>query len=62
MLTHLRLSGRLNGVKAMILGHLEATDKVSGSVGGLASLVEELESILPVAWGLPIGHGRPNLT
>ena len=63
MLTHLRLSGRLNGVKGMILGHLEATDvATSGRFGGLESIVEELESILPVAWGLEVGHGRPNLT
>ncbi|MEE2775362.1 MAG: LD-carboxypeptidase [Acidobacteriota bacterium] len=63
MLTHLRMSGRLDGVKAMILGHLEAVDRpASESFGRTESIARDLESIAPVAWGVAFGHGAPNLT
>ncbi|MDX1382272.1 MAG: LD-carboxypeptidase [Thermoanaerobaculia bacterium] len=63
MLTHLRLSGRLTGVKGMILGHLEAVDGAArGRRSSPQAFAEELEVIAPVAWGLAVGHARPNLT
>lgn len=59
MLTHLNLSGSLTRIHGMVLGHLKATDRrdtascVRRSIGAGVPLL---------AWGLPCGHGRPNLT
>jgi muramoyltetrapeptide carboxypeptidase len=70
MLTHLRLSGTLSGVRAIVAGHFGAEWE-----GGLEPAAEaesdpagswQLESFLtlpgPLAFGLPSGHGTPNLT
>jgi muramoyltetrapeptide carboxypeptidase len=63
MLTQLRLSGKLRRVKGMILGHLAAED------GGDPELWLRLRERFTadgkrgiLAWNLPGGHGRPNLT
>lgn len=63
MLTQLRLSGKLRRVKGMILGHLAAEG------GGDPELWLRLRERSTangkrgiVAWNLPGGHGRPNLT
>jgi muramoyltetrapeptide carboxypeptidase len=71
MLTHLRLSGTLAGVRAIVAGHFGA-DWERGLAGPGAGATTEpagpwqLESLLelpgPLACGLPVGHGVPNLT
>jgi muramoyltetrapeptide carboxypeptidase len=70
MLTQLQLSGKLRRVKAMILGHLaaEPDGREASSDGGPAlwrALAERsLDGVARriVAWNLPSGHDRPNLT
>jgi muramoyltetrapeptide carboxypeptidase len=64
MLTHLRLSGRLTSIRAMIFGHLGCLDAPHPDP---AACVPQLRQGLaelrwPVAWGLPAGHGSPNHT
>jgi muramoyltetrapeptide carboxypeptidase len=63
MLTQLRLSGKLRRVKGMILGHLAAEN---GSDPELWLRLRERSTANGngglVAWNLPGGHGRPNLT
>jgi muramoyltetrapeptide carboxypeptidase len=63
MLTHLRLSGSLAAVQAMIFGHLDGAPE--------ASPERRLRSLLagaggpypgPLAWGLDAGHRAPNRT
>lgn len=55
MLTQLQLSGRVSRVKAMILGHL-------GGASEIRQLPFDGEPRPILAWNLPSGHGRPNLT
>jgi len=58
LLTQLRLSGRLDGVKALIYGDLsdfEPADRVR-----LRELLLEAVPNVPVVAGLPFGHGRRN--
>ena len=75
MLTHLRLSGSLTGVRGVIAGHFgrewEQTIRDIGSpeTGGVetglsaAWLRDTLLALPgPVAYGLHAGHGTPNLT
>jgi muramoyltetrapeptide carboxypeptidase len=76
MLTHLRLSGSLTDIQAMIFGHLGCTDapQVEARNAGPPRLdappapPEPLRQDYadafagPVAWGVPAGHQRPNLT
>ncbi|HEX2463537.1 MAG TPA: LD-carboxypeptidase [Thermoanaerobaculia bacterium] len=63
MLTQLQLSGKLRRVKGMILGHLAAED---GGDPELWLRLRERSTAVGrrgiVAWNLPGGHGRPNLT
>ena len=68
MLTQLQLSGKLRRVKGMILGHLAADGETAAVDGGPdlwrrlreRSMTGAARQI--VAWNLPCGHGRPNLT
>jgi len=77
MLTHLRLSGTLTGVRGVIAGHFgEGWEQAirdngsagSGETGGAAApeAAWHRETVFalpgPVATGLPCGHGTPNLT
>jgi muramoyltetrapeptide carboxypeptidase len=78
MLTHLRLSGTLTGVRGVIAGHFgegwEQAIRDNGRAGsaetgdtkagtGAAWHRETLLALPgPVAFGLPCGHGTPNLT
>ena len=77
MLTQLELSGRVARVKGMILGHLgdETEDRADASGGGRAAGLTSGEAAWKrlserpsggeariLAWDLPCGHGRPNLT
>jgi len=58
MLTQLRLSGSLAGVRAMVIG-----DSMLRSIGEEGVfLLRELTGGLPIALGLAAGHTRPNLT
>jgi muramoyltetrapeptide carboxypeptidase len=66
MLTHLRLSDNLAKIEAMIVGHLEGGE-TSGAEAAVADWPAQVEDSLtgfpwPLAWGLPSGHLRPNLT
>ncbi len=70
MLTHLRLSDNLIGVRGIIAGHFggewEQAIVDVGTVGTASLAAWHAESLLalpgPIAWGLPCGHGVPNLT
>jgi muramoyltetrapeptide carboxypeptidase len=79
MLTHLRLSGTLSSVRAMIAGHFGAewqrgieepigvaptavTEPGSAAEWQRESLLALVPPTVPVAFGLPSGHGRPHLT
>lgn len=61
MLTHLRLSGNLSALSAMVIGHAEPTD-----ARGLPPAVWLTDALAgftpPLAWGLAAGHRAPNLT
>jgi muramoyltetrapeptide carboxypeptidase len=73
MLTHLRLSGSLAGIRGMVVG---ASVGPEGAVAStvpdavpdagadfMAELAEVVSDIpAPVAWGLQSGHRRPNFT
>ena len=62
MLTHLRGSGRLRNVKALIGGSLRGCGPVSDrSDGWRRMLVEAAPPEVPVVVGLPFGHGAANL-
>lgn len=63
MLTHLRLSGTLTGVRALVFGHVTITGTVRAAADWrqLRARVEA-DFDLPLAWGLPIGHQATNLT
>jgi len=60
MLTHLRLSGHLEGLAALLAGDFEGCLEY----GALKQLMEDRTTglTMPVAVGLPVGHGRRNLT
>lgn len=64
MLTHLRLSGNLEGIAGMIVGHVAGREEWAGSGAGWPALVDENLSGFswPLAWGLPAGHVPPNWT
>ncbi len=75
MLTHLRLSGSLTGVRGVIAGHFgreweQAIRHIgSAETGGAETRLAAAwhrETVLalpgPLAVGLPCGHGTPNLT
>lgn len=61
MLTHLRLSDNLAGLRAMVVGHAEPVDARGETPA--AWLGDALaDSALPLGWGLAAGHREPNLT
>ncbi len=63
MLTQLQLSGKLRRVKGMILGHLAAERRGrSRALAAAAGALDGGAATGIVAWNLPGGHGRPNLT
>jgi len=63
MLTHLRLSDSLTGVRGILAGHFGG-DWEQAVADSTAAWHHEtlLAQPGPVAWGLPCGHGLPNLT
>jgi muramoyltetrapeptide carboxypeptidase len=60
MLTHLRLSGHLEGLAALVVGDFEGCMEKDALKQLLADRTSGLD--MPVAVGLPVGHGRRNLT
>lgn len=62
MLTQLRLSGRLAGVRGIAFGHVDPPPEIPA--GEWLTLCREALEALPgpVAFGLPSGHSAPNLT
>ncbi len=68
MLTHLRLSGNLQHLKGLMVGHLvagrEGGRKAPGAERPLRARVRELADSFewPLAFGLRTGHASPNLT
>lgn len=63
MLTQLRLSGSLSGIKAMVAGRIELPETDTRS-GGVPDLLTAFGAELgcPTGWGLASGHCRPNLS
>jgi muramoyltetrapeptide carboxypeptidase len=60
MLTHLALSGNLDRIGGMIIGHLDGSD---AGRAGVELIADNLRSFRwPLAWGLDSGHRAPNLT
>ncbi len=68
MLTHLALSGNLDCIGGMIIGHLDGNEgsaRSAGDVGraGVELIADNLRNFgWPLAWGLDAGHRSPNLT
>jgi muramoyltetrapeptide carboxypeptidase len=61
MLTHLKLSGSLAALSAMVVGHAEPTD--ARGEPAAVWLADALAGFSPpLAWGLAAGHRAPNLT
>ena len=64
MLTHLKRAGKLDRLKALIIGHMTDINDAEGSFG---QTVEEIfldkvkDYSYPVAFNFPIGHEAPNL-
>ena len=67
MLTQMRLSGNLAGVKGVVAGHLEGDGRAPRQAASAATLLKQLRDEArsfpwPLAWGLPAGHVAPNMT
>jgi muramoyltetrapeptide carboxypeptidase len=66
MLTHLRLSGSLDGIRGMVMGHFDSggPEVPPGEREALAALAAESLAGFdwPLAWGERSGHRAPNLT
>lgn len=67
MLTQLRLSGNLTGLQGAVAGHLEGDDCGPSVAASHETLLEQFKLETgsfpwPAAWGVPVGHARPNLT
>lgn len=64
MLTQLRLSGSLAGLKGMVVGELQLADETPDLQPTLPEILEDLarEYGCSVAYGCPSGHCQPNLT
>lgn len=62
MLQQLRLAGRLEGVRGIVLGSMGRPGDGEHPVDVVLDLVRQAaRSDLPLAWGCPCGHRRPNL-
>ena len=64
MLTQLRLSGSLAGLKGMVVGELQPADETPDLLPTLPEILQELapEHGGCVAYGCPAGHCQPNMT
>jgi muramoyltetrapeptide carboxypeptidase len=59
MLTHLALAGQLNKLSGLIAGHFEGCGDIPGIHRLLMDMLSDL--CIPMATGLPVGHGSKNL-
>lgn len=59
MMTHLRLSGFLKGLRGLIAGRFESCGEISPINQLLLDTVSDLN--IPVVSGLPVGHGLENI-
>lgn len=59
MLTHLKLSGQLLGLAGLIAGEFEECGDINAINQLLMHIAHDLH--IPVATGLPVGHGRKNI-
>jgi len=59
MLTHLALAGQLKGISGLIAGEFEGCCDMSAINRLLTDMLSGLD--IPLATGLPIGHGLKNL-
>jgi muramoyltetrapeptide carboxypeptidase len=62
MLTHLRLSNSLTGIRGVVIGSMRGTDEAPERASSVPERVAGHVGDVPVAWGLPAGHGMPNRT
>jgi muramoyltetrapeptide carboxypeptidase len=64
MLTHLRLSGNLDTIQAMIFGHLTLLGSPEVAATAAPRLMSESlqDFAWPMVWGVASGHGIPNRT
>jgi muramoyltetrapeptide carboxypeptidase LdcA involved in peptidoglycan recycling len=64
MLTHLRLSGSLDAIHAMVFGQIGCLDAPAQDTAGcIRPLRQALGDVpWPIAWGVAAGHLAPNLT
>lgn len=64
MLTHLRLSGTLSGIRGMVAGSVNWGDRDPEDATYLRELLRDLadELGIPVVTGVPSGHTAPNYT
>lgn len=62
MLTHLDLSGNLARIRGIVIGAMRGTDEEPGAPSSVPARVAARWAAIPVAFGLPAGHGAPNLT
>jgi len=63
MLTHLRLSGNLDTLRGMIVGHLDGGGDAGEDAGFREVVADALAGLsFPIAWGLASGHRAPNRT
>jgi len=64
MLTHLRLSGSLDGISAMLIGHIVWGEEDLSPEESWRRLADEITAgtSWPVAGGLRCGHSTPNMT
>jgi muramoyltetrapeptide carboxypeptidase len=60
MLTHLRLSGVLSHLAALLVGHFEDCGDVSSVDELLVDVTSDFD--IPLVSGLPAGHGPDNIT
>ncbi|MCZ6727732.1 MAG: LD-carboxypeptidase [Acidobacteria bacterium] len=63
MLQQLRLAGALVRVRGVVLGAFDGASQGEGSVAEIVAAVgQAVGSEVPIAWGCPSGHRRPNVT
>lgn len=63
MLTHLRRSGALKGVRAIVIGQITGSDAEPGEWDAVGVLRDRLGDLgVPVLGGLRLGHGNGQLT
>jgi muramoyltetrapeptide carboxypeptidase len=60
MMTHLRLSGLLDQLEGLIMGRFTECGDISDINQLVMDIVSDMN--MPIASGLPIGHGEQNVT